>query len=422
MRGQLKLLSSFKKYFLKYLPVLILFVLFISFSSLTSAYVSNMESSYEYHENAMQKARGSVYLGRGVVGMDKEDILTNIEIALKRQEGVLSYNVWIPYSPISIYLTKGDENVFLKAFPSTELKGDEFLTFSEYLINDEFFSTSSYAWQYHITPIRDDKKAQKLNLNTFEAYISQERYEEIVLAIWGDLFQFTNVTEPRFDFVGELDLESFAKDIKSLFTRKVRDISIVLNIGEGDEAKTFYRLENNTSIGPAGYYQLNEVYRSPSIYNKIDLINTPLALLEKAIIPFIMVIIVSSIFVTLSVFASRKKEYLMYSNLGMSKRKIYFLTFVEELIMLLVTIVMSVLIVLSVYIFISIWSPKGPLIVSQSGIYFRDIFAIGGRYSIKGIWKPLLQNTALLAVVFTCITTSINFILLRKNDKERKSL
>lgn len=429
--GQIRLLCSFKKYFSKYLIILILFALIAVSISLFFSAQDNMLNALYYHEKNYIKAQAVLlFTGTDKAGgnirttFPEEELTPIIRTALKQQKEITSFSFVPIYNPVKICLANGNECIYLNAYPSEKLKGNEFLTFKENLINSTELTTVINGYKYPIKSIEDDKLAENLSLSFFEAYLSMDLYNEIfALENGGDFPQFLKTGQIGFTYEGNLDKDQLVNFLLSNIGRGNYTIRLI-NRNDGRSLNGLYTYDNKTKTlyDHPEMSLIRNMYSLGDLTSFMDIIFGPITMLSPLVVFIFLLVILISFFVTISIFDNRQREFTMYSNLGASKTKIRLLILIEDFILLITTVLIGVLMIVAISVLLRVLRPLGQQLVLNEPIFYRDWFTINGYYSLEGIGLEFAKYIGIVAIFFTGVTLLINYFLLKKNDKERNSI
>lgn len=161
---------------------------------------------------------------------------------------------------------------------------------------------------------------------------------------------------------------------------------------------------------------------SRELMNEIDRFKLPIYILDRFIGILKVMTVTATIFISLSVFQLRKDEFTIYRSMGMSKGKLTFLLFLEELIMVVFVAAVSFMVLLLISFLLDYVRPPGENLVKNENIYFRDLLTRYGKYSIEGAGPAYLENILMLSVFFLGFSFPMNFVLLSFKERKEKRI
>ncbi len=214
------------------------------------------------------------------------------------------------------------------------------------------------------------------------------------------------------------------RDIKilALRNRNIQSVQLIDNLiaSKSGMRKTYQYYFNLQSLREIR----NTMYRrfTVELVNELDRLKMPLYILDRFISILENLVLAAFIFISYSVFKVRGSEFTIYRSLGMTKAKLTFLLFLEELVMLLFVAVVSFFMILLVQLLLNFIRPLGVRLVEGEALYFRDIFTYYGKYSMSRVWFYYLERLTNLAIYFLGISFSMNFVLLCFKERREKRI
>lgn len=426
MRGIFSLLLSFRKYFRKYSFMLFLFILIVVLVPVYRSMINDIEFSYAYHDSSV--IRGDCRL---ILEIDDYETITSaFRRAVEENCGSVTGES-VVYPAEKIYaLTADGDRVYYDLIPSGKLEGSEVIIFSEYVPDGGVRLYDTHLGkEIDVTLLVDDRMGVALGLNIYEAMCSVDIY----MAVAGR--DHTFVDKPYYGIVdytidGNVDyskvLLSFVNDreikILALRNRNIQSVQLIDNLiaSKSGMRKTYQYYFNLQSLREIR----NTMYRrfTVELVNELDRLKMPLYILDRFISILENLVLAAFIFISYSVFKVRESEFTIYRSLGMTKAKLTFLLFLEELVMLLFVAVVSFLMILLVQLLLNFIRPLGVRLVEGEALYFRDIFTYYGKYSMSRVWFYYLERLANLAIYFLGISFSMNFVLLCFKERREKRI
>lgn len=345
MRGTFSLLLSFREYFRKFSFMLFLFILIVVLVPVYRSIINDIEFSYAYHDSSVIK--GDCRL---ILEIDDYETITSAFRRAVEENGGSVTGESIVYPAQKIYALSGDgERVYYDLVPSGKLEGNEIIIFREYLPEGSIrFYDTHLGVELDVTLLADDRRGVELGLNIYEAVCSMDVY----MAASGRDYTFEN--KPYYGMVdytidGNVDyskvLLSFVNDreikILALRNRDIQSVQLIDNLlsSKSGMRKTYQYYFNLQSLREIR----NTMYRrfTVELVNELDRLKMPLYILDRFISILENLVLAAFIFISYSVFKVRESEFTIYRSLGMTKAKLTFLLFLEELVMLLFVAVVS---------------------------------------------------------------------------------
>ncbi len=427
--GQLKLLLSFRNYFKKYAFMLFLFILITVLITAYSGLVRNMELSYVYHETSV--IRGDCRLELAVYDYDK--VVRAFEQAVKECGGrVTSSHALLP--TLKVYIEDGSgKRVYLDLVQCDNLTGREIIVFSQYVPDrDAVFHDAASFSALDVSLIQDDERGVELGLNIYEAFCSEDVYSEVMerspsrdSGTYYGKIDFT--LEGDVDFEGVLKTFARNDDIRKA-VEESRDGTAVTQMTLTDNYTTkqsYLRKVYTYNFNSGNVWEGREsLYRkfSKELMNEVDRFKLPIYILDKFIGILKIMTVIAAVFISLSVFQLRKDEFTIYRSMGMTKGKLTFLLFLEELIMLFFVAAVSFVVLSLISFLLNYIRPLGENLVQNENIYFRDLLTRYGKYSIEGAWPAYLENILMLSIFFLGISFPMNFVMLFFKERREKKI
>lgn len=425
--GQLKLLLSFRMYFKKYAFMLFLFILITVLVTAYSGLVRNMELSYVYHETSVIK--GDCRLDLAIYDYDL--VAGAFEDAVRENGGrVTSSHAVLP--TIKIYAEdKNSKRVYLDLVQCDSLSGREIIVFSQYLPDkDAVFHDAASLSTLDVSLIQDDERGVELGLNIYEAMCSGDVYSYVTsrsssrgsTAYYGKI-DFT--LEGDVDFEGVIKTFVRNRDIRKAVEESKESAAVIqMSLTDNYTTKQSYMRKVYSYNFRSGniWEGWESLYRkfSRELMNEIDRFKLPIYILDRFIGILKVMTVTATIFISLSVFLLRKDEFTIYRSMGMSKGKLTFLLFLEELIMVVFVAAVSFLVLLLISFLLDYVRPPGENLVKNENIYFRDLLTRYGKYSIEGAGPAYLENILMLSVFFLGFSFPMNFVLLSFKERKEK--
>jgi ABC-type antimicrobial peptide transport system permease subunit len=425
MREYFSLLLSFRKYFRKYSFMLFLFILLVVLVSVYSSIMNDIELSYIYHDS-------SVIKGDCRLSMDTEDyeiVSAAFRRAVEASGGTVTEEYVVRPAQKIYALTGSGERVYYDLTPSDELKGNEIIIFSEYIPDEDFAFYDSYLGEsVDVSLLVDDGRGVNLGLNIYEAICSEEVYSAVAER------NYTYTDKPYYGEVdytidGDVDyssvLAAFVSDgeIVQLASGNAGTDSVTLidnHPGKYSSVRYTYTYYFSYGVSREGRVSMYRRF-TVELMNELDRLKMPLYILNNFISSLKNLVFVAFIFISYSIFRVRESEFSIYRSLGMTKARLAFLLFLEEVVMLLFIAAVSFLLILLVILLLNFIRPLGDRLVDGEALYFRDIFTYCGRYSMSRVWLYYLENMINLTVVFPVISFLMNYVLLcLKERRDRR--
>lgn len=425
MKGQKALLLSFKKYFKKYSFLLFLLILVVCFSSIVLSILDNMYLSYEYREKAMVKGDALLY----VPFSSSDVVIKALEDASEKMDNCVT-DIRVKYPSLTIYI-EGDNNerVYLDAVLSSSLSGDEILVLGEYIPKGDItvFDGETNN-EVDCLVVVDDARALNLFINSHEVLCSQDVYKSI--AAYQGISVNGYYGEIEFDIKDGTDLERLLNvlleecGLKSEGTKKGYRETVYI-VGSKDSSRAalsdWYLYDFKTKEYRREYIVLfNEKYNDIELMNEVDRFNTPVHFLNEFAKSTIPLICVAFIFISISIYEVRRKEFKLYRDLGMSRIKISLLLLAESCVLIIFVALVSALVILICSVAINFFTPTGAQIVKGKHVYFRDLYTLNGKYSLNGVWKSFFTSMTYVSIFFVFILYILNSVLLFLDEKKEK--
>ncbi len=425
MKGQIALLLSFKKYFKKYSFLLFLLIVMVCFSSVVLTIVDNMYVSYDYREKAMVKGDALLYAPFSSANA----IVEALENASEKMDGCVT-DIRVKHPPLSIYLEgDGNKRVYLDLVISPALSGNEIIILEEYVPKgDVKIYDGEKSRELDCTLSIDDERALSLWINSHEALCSEELYKKIAP------YQGVSWNE----YSGEIEFNvKEGTDLEALLNVLVEESGLKSEVIKTGYKGYIYIADSKISSrrclsdwyvydSRSGDYWkdviplFNDKYNDIELINEVDRFNTPvwfLAAFAKASIPLLCM---AFIFIAVSIYEVRRKEFKLYKDLGMSRMRITLLLLAESVVMILFVALVSALIIFICSVVLRFYAPLGAQIVKGKAVYFRDLYTLTGKYSMEGGWKRFFSNMAYTSFFFVVILFFFNFIMLCIDEKKEK--
>ena len=424
MKGQKALLLSFKKYFKKYSFLLFLLIVLVCFSSVFLSILDNMYSSYDYKEKAMVKGDALLY-----APFSSSDVFID---ALKKASGMMDdciTDIRVRYPSLSIYLEgEGDERMYLDAVMSPSLCGKEVLVLSEYVPKGDVSICTERKGALDYDLIVDDERALNLYINSHEALCSESVYKEIA--------SYQNVSLENYYGRIEFDVKD-GTDFGKLLRVLVEDCGLKEEGIENGYTKYLYIVDSKKttrrSLSDWYYYDFkadvyrndvialfNERYKDIELVNEVDRFNTPVIFLYEFTKRAVPLLCMAFVFLAVSIYEVRRKEFKLYRDLGMSRAKLSLLLFVESCLLIGFVAVVSALVILLCSFILKFYAPLGPQLVKGKSVYFRDLYTLRGNYSMKGVWKRFSTYMSYISLFFVGVMFIFNSVMLSLDEKKEK--
>lgn len=418
MKEQFALLKPFFKHLKKYFFVLSIFTIIVVLNVTKTSLIDGMRYANTYHNQAMIK--GDYRLDCSI-NISASDMLQLLESTITDIGGKLD-NIRISYPNLSVVIKSSDGGYkYFDAYPLEELDDNQVLIFSneakdllpcivDYLTGDT----------YSISVITDDELAQREKLSFHEAYVSPDIFKKLcssqgysIDSYYGSLY---------FDTEENINVEKFLLQL----SLKLNKLDVVLPssiaIYENNEENIYqsrydYNLSDNSLTNNDRNLLIASRYNA-ELTNEETRINTPLSYAYRWIEALWYLTICSLVLTDISVFNIRRKEFSLYSRFGMRFKNQIFLKVTEDFILFLIIVSCSALGICLVKVLLNFIAPLGDRLIYGEDLFFRDVYAIGGKYQLKYEWLHFLNETFNVFVVFMLVSLSINTVLIIKQKRE----
>ncbi|MGN0830391.1 MAG: hypothetical protein ACI4NI_03730, partial [Candidatus Ornithospirochaeta sp.] len=94
--------------------------------------------------------------------------------------------------------------------------------------------------------------------------------------------------------------------------------------------------------------------------------------------------------------------------------------FVESCLLIGVVAVVSTLVILLCSFILKFYAPLGPQLVKGKAVYFRDLYTLRGKYSMKGVWKRFSTYMSYISIFFVGVMFIFNSVMLFMDEKKEK--
>ena len=214
LKGQTALLLSFKKYFRRYLVILLFLSFSIVFLSFRDALIENMISQYKYWTEAYQKTDILVTVPSNKVSEELlrskiEDLFDN-----SSDKELISIEYVYPGLGIMFCNDSNTEYFYAEALPSDNLNDNEVLILDRDRIDGcHEFSLLGNAQKYSFTSIVDDKLAKEENIGLWEVLLSKELYDKLYKERFGSNTPYEENGCLGIEYSGGADFKVFAEGL-----------------------------------------------------------------------------------------------------------------------------------------------------------------------------------------------------------------
>lgn len=424
LKGQTALLLSFKKYFRRYLVILLFLSFSIVFLSFRDALIENMISQYKYWTEAYQKTDILVTVPSNKVSEELlrskiEDLFDN-----SSDKELISIEYVYPGLGIMFCNDSNTEYFYAEALPSDNLNDNEVLILDRDRIDGcHEFSLLGNAQKYSFTSIVDDKLAKEENIGLWEVLLSKELYDKLYKERFGSNTPYEENGCLGIEYSGGADFKVFAEglfydsNINQLLEKNNARISVKTSSPFGFMDSYFY----NGMVGRIQETSNNNIDNEfkAETSDFVDYFHTPTAFLKRIMNYVVAVGIAASLLISISVCENRKQEFHLYSHLGMSDKKILKLALTEQALMAIFVAVVSLIAIIILRILLMFVAPQGVEVSSNLNLYFRDIYTMSGYYSIDGILRYFGKYFMIFMSFFVISTSIINIMFIRKWRKEK---